>query len=98
MELKRDAEPPALFFFPEVIPFAIAVVFSPAWAIRLVHQGYYTQAVAIAASGIGTGVVFVLLLRRGRRWSAWLSMVVFLVILWLVSGSLPESALRTSVF
>src|SRR5262245_1275626 len=80
---EEEFQPPLGFFFPEVIPFVCIVVMAPVWAARHVHRAEYWRAAAVLAVAIPAGVAFVWFFRKGRRWSAYLTIYGVLLLVFL---------------
>ena len=74
------------FLYPEVHFFTLFVVMSPVWAVRHVHRGEYWQAVVILLVSIPAVVGFVWFLRKGRRWSAYLTIVALILLAFLLTS------------
>ena len=88
---EEEADPPAFFFFPEVLGFLAGLVAAARWTPQLIHYGYYWQALILAPAAIASAIAFAWFLRQRRRWSAYLTMAAFIVLVWLLSNVLPPS-------
>lgn len=67
-------------FFPEAVPAFILMFYVPIWAVRLLGAGQLFRGFCLLVAEAVCGYAFIQGLRLGKKWVAYASMVVFILI------------------
>jgi hypothetical protein len=78
-----------IFYFPEILFAAIAVIASPAMAVALALDGHFLQGIALIVASVSAAHWFVQFHRHGKSFAAEIILLAFLAVLLGLYHTLP---------